>query len=143
MAKHHLLDGTVARPKKGLLRGYPRNVKGWKKIFFFVSGDGWEFPKGAGREVGVPMAPRSWGVPRDEPDRFGEVASSIEQKGLYSGPNLLKSKTFYRCFKLSKPKVPRMLARNDLTLPPHRAMWVSLAIPEMIYPEATILEIAR
>ncbi|GFY94936.1 hypothetical protein Acr_10g0003210 [Actinidia rufa] len=35
-----------ARPKKTLLKGYPSNVKGWKRKFFFISKDNWEFPKG-------------------------------------------------------------------------------------------------
>ena len=27
-------------------RGYPSNVKGWKKKFFFIFGDDWEFARG-------------------------------------------------------------------------------------------------
>ncbi|GFY91349.1 hypothetical protein Acr_07g0015450 [Actinidia rufa] len=79
--------------------------------------DGWEFLEEIGREVGEPTILRWWGVPRewcnglprlfrDEPNRIGEVASSVEKKGFYSVPNLFKSKTFRRCFGPPRPKAP-------------------------------------
>ena len=32
-----------ARPGRNVIKGSPNNVKGWKRRFFFVSGDDWEF----------------------------------------------------------------------------------------------------
>ncbi|GFZ18401.1 hypothetical protein Acr_27g0001400 [Actinidia rufa] len=52
-----------ARPEKNLLRGSPSNVKGWKKRFFFASGDEWEFPSGMAADDSTPRVPRSWGMP--------------------------------------------------------------------------------
>ena len=50
------------RSKKTLLRGYPSNVKGWKKKFFFILKDDWEFSPGIFRDAGVLRVPRSWGT---------------------------------------------------------------------------------
>ena len=49
---------------KTLLEGYPSNIKGWKKNFFFISGDvdDWEFSLGISKENGVPRVLRSRGV---------------------------------------------------------------------------------
>ncbi|GFZ03502.1 hypothetical protein Acr_16g0001260 [Actinidia rufa] len=52
-----------ARPKKTLLWGYPNNVNGWKKKFFFVSGNNWEFLQGLSQDAKVPRVSRSWGTP--------------------------------------------------------------------------------
>ncbi|GFY95594.1 hypothetical protein Acr_10g0009790 [Actinidia rufa] len=52
-----------ARYKKTLLGGYPNNVKGWKKKFFFASREEWEFSEGSSREYGVLRVPKSWGIP--------------------------------------------------------------------------------
>ena len=35
-----------ARPGKTMIKGYPNNVKGRKKKFFFISEDDWEFYPG-------------------------------------------------------------------------------------------------
>ncbi|GFZ11287.1 hypothetical protein Acr_22g0006850 [Actinidia rufa] len=51
-----LLQGKV---EENPAWGYPINVKGRKKDFFFISGDNWEFAHGQSRELGVPMVPRS------------------------------------------------------------------------------------
>ncbi|GFZ11677.1 hypothetical protein Acr_23g0000620 [Actinidia rufa] len=40
--------------------GYPSNVMRWKKKFFFISGDNWEFAHGLSRKLGIPRVPRSW-----------------------------------------------------------------------------------
>ncbi|GFZ06696.1 hypothetical protein Acr_18g0008660 [Actinidia rufa] len=52
-----------ARPEKNLLRRSPSNVKGWKKRFFFASGDEWEFFPSMPANMGIPRVPRSWGTP--------------------------------------------------------------------------------
>ncbi|GFZ19668.1 hypothetical protein Acr_28g0003730 [Actinidia rufa] len=52
-----------ARSKKTLLGGYPGNVKGWKKKFFFILGDDWEFPSRTSRDVNVPKIPKTLGTP--------------------------------------------------------------------------------
>ena len=52
-----------ARLKRTLLGRYPSNVKGWKKKFFFISGDNWEFAHGLSRKLGVLRILRSWSTP--------------------------------------------------------------------------------
>ncbi|GFY95648.1 hypothetical protein Acr_10g0010330 [Actinidia rufa] len=65
--------------KEDLIGGYPSNVKRWKEKFFFISEDGWEFPEGAGREVGALTILRSWGIPRKErPDAFTSLGNMGE-----------------------------------------------------------------
>ncbi|PSS08040.1 MAP/microtubule affinity-regulating kinase [Actinidia chinensis var. chinensis] len=54
---------SLVRSKKTLLGGYHSNVKGWKKKFFFISGDDWEFSPGLSRDTSVPRVLRSWGTP--------------------------------------------------------------------------------
>ena len=51
------------RPKKNLIKGYPSNVKEWKKKLFFISRDDYEFPSGTSGDARVPMVLRSWGIP--------------------------------------------------------------------------------
>ncbi|GFZ01509.1 hypothetical protein Acr_15g0001180 [Actinidia rufa] len=60
-----------ARPDKNLLRRSPSNVKGWKKRFFFASGDEWEF------------------FPSMPPDRA---------QGYFKVSKVLNSKTFQKYF---------------------------------------------
>ncbi|GFY95628.1 hypothetical protein Acr_10g0010130 [Actinidia rufa] len=52
-----------ARSGKNLIKGSPINVKRWKKRFFFVSGDDWEFFPNLARGEGVLWIPRTWGTP--------------------------------------------------------------------------------
>ncbi|GFZ21535.1 hypothetical protein Acr_29g0006970 [Actinidia rufa] len=52
-----------ARPSKNFLKGPPNNVKGWKRRFFFVSGDDWEFHLSIPHEEGAVRVSRSWGTP--------------------------------------------------------------------------------
>ncbi|GFS35781.1 hypothetical protein Acr_00g0042000 [Actinidia rufa] len=75
-----------ARPKRALFGEYPSNVKGWKRKFFIISGDNWEFPEGLARGARVPRVLRSWSTPR---------------RKLYSIKVVLRSKTFRRSFGLS------------------------------------------
>ncbi|GFZ14944.1 hypothetical protein Acr_24g0011340 [Actinidia rufa] len=97
-----------ARNKKVLLGGYPSNVKGWKRKFFFVSGDEWEIPEEKSRK-GAARVPRTWGIsdkhcnnpPRlfdDEMKVFEEIFRSVEESGRFSVPVLLDSKSFRRVF---------------------------------------------
>ncbi|GFY81123.1 hypothetical protein Acr_01g0009320 [Actinidia rufa] len=44
---------VLVRPVKNVLKGAPSNVKGWKRRFFFVSGDDWEFHLMIPREEGT------------------------------------------------------------------------------------------
>ncbi|GFZ16787.1 hypothetical protein Acr_26g0000570 [Actinidia rufa] len=43
--------------------GYPSNVNGWKKTFFFILEDNWEFAHEKSQGLGVTRVPRSWGTP--------------------------------------------------------------------------------
>ncbi|GFZ03460.1 hypothetical protein Acr_16g0000840 [Actinidia rufa] len=99
------------RPKRTLFGQYPSNVKGWKRKFFFVSGDNWEFPKGLSREVGAPRISRSWGIP--------------EGGNLYSVKVVLSSKTFRKSFGLlSKPMASRE-GDNDEDIPANRTTLIA------------------
>ncbi|GFZ19843.1 hypothetical protein Acr_28g0005480 [Actinidia rufa] len=51
------------RPKRTLIGGYPNNVKGWKKKFFFISGDNLEVAHGLSQELEVSRVLRSWSTP--------------------------------------------------------------------------------
>ena len=44
-------------------KGYPNNVKGWKRKVFFISRDSWEFFPSISQDEGVPLVPRSWNTP--------------------------------------------------------------------------------
>ncbi|GFS36407.1 hypothetical protein Acr_00g0045780 [Actinidia rufa] len=51
-----------ARPGKNILKGTPNNIKGWKKRFFFISGDDWEFHPSIPCKEGAVRVLRSWGA---------------------------------------------------------------------------------
>ncbi|GFY87608.1 hypothetical protein Acr_05g0012470 [Actinidia rufa] len=53
-----------ARPGKNLLKGFPNNVKGWKKRFFFVLGDALEFFPRMSPGEGIPSSSKVMGHPR-------------------------------------------------------------------------------
>ncbi|GFZ03492.1 hypothetical protein Acr_16g0001160 [Actinidia rufa] len=74
-----------ARPGKNILKGAPSNVMGWKKRFFFVSGDDWEFHLSIPHEEGAVRVLRSWGAP----DR---------RRGHFKILVVLDSKTFHKYF---------------------------------------------
>ncbi|GFY95616.1 hypothetical protein Acr_10g0010010 [Actinidia rufa] len=76
-----------ARPDMNLLRESPSNVKGWKKRFFFASGDEWEFFLSMPPGERSPRVPRSWGLPEkhynklptlteNEAKRMAKISSS-------------------------------------------------------------------
>ncbi|GFY81138.1 hypothetical protein Acr_01g0009470 [Actinidia rufa] len=73
-----------ARPGKNVLKGAPSNVKGWKRRFFFISREDWEFH---------PMIPRE---ERDE-ERFLQVFEKIGG-GHFKILVILNSRTFYKYF---------------------------------------------
>ena len=56
-----------SRSAKTLLGRYPSYVKGWKKKFFFISGEDWEFTSRISREKRVLRVLRSWGTPGQFP----------------------------------------------------------------------------
>ncbi|PSS11641.1 DNA polymerase [Actinidia chinensis var. chinensis] len=108
-----------ARPKKGLLEGYPSNVKGWNlrlERWLRVSKRSRKGGRGAnGSEV--MGSKRCNGLPRYSGMTQIDLASSIEQKGFYSVPDLLKSKTFCRRFELHKPKALKNAGEERLNAP--------------------------
>ncbi|GFZ03443.1 hypothetical protein Acr_16g0000670 [Actinidia rufa] len=68
-----------------------------------------EFFEGSYREYSVPRVPKSWGIPdkrcnnpprlyEDEIKRVEHFFNSIKEKGLYSVPTLLASRSFQRVF---------------------------------------------
>ncbi|GFZ11055.1 hypothetical protein Acr_22g0004530 [Actinidia rufa] len=77
-----------ARTKKTLFGGYPSNVKGWKEKFFFISEDGWEFPEGAGREVGALTILRN--VKRLSLKKIGEKVAQSKGGNSVTRPTLAK-----------------------------------------------------
>ena len=79
----------------------------------------------------------------DELDRFSELVGSIKEKGFYSVLDLLKSKSFHRCFGLPKSKASQVVGKERPDAPTSSGTWVSPAIPETNYPEVAILKIAR
>ncbi|GFS42074.1 hypothetical protein Acr_00g0077920 [Actinidia rufa] len=115
-----------ARYKKTLLRGYPSNVKGWKKKIFFTSRDDWEFFKGSSQEYGVSRVPKSWGIPGRHSSSPDPAVGSLVLSGLWH-------------------PAKRIRARTDLQMMflPHRVTLVSPVIPEMNYLEVATLETAR
>ncbi|GFZ02371.1 hypothetical protein Acr_15g0009790 [Actinidia rufa] len=100
-----------ARPEKNLLRGSPSNVKGWKKRFFFASGDEWEFPSGMAADDSTPRVPRSWGTPGKsynklpalsevDAKRTETIFGRIEPGGYFEVLKVLGSRTFKKHFAL-------------------------------------------
>ncbi|GFZ03453.1 hypothetical protein Acr_16g0000770 [Actinidia rufa] len=57
-----------AKPHLSIFGDYPRNVKGWKMKFFFVSGDDWEVAHGESREFEVL---RLWSTPAQQMECSG------------------------------------------------------------------------
>ncbi|GFS41640.1 hypothetical protein Acr_00g0075480 [Actinidia rufa] len=97
-----------ARLGKNILKGPPNNVKGWKRRFFFISGDDWEFHSTIPREEGVVQVSRSWGAPgkqcnkvpvlsSTEEERFHQVFKKIGERR-FKIPVIMNSRTFYKYF---------------------------------------------
>ncbi|GFY89326.1 hypothetical protein Acr_06g0012660 [Actinidia rufa] len=91
--------------------GYPSNVKGWKKRFFFASGDEWEFPSGMAADDSTPRVPRSWGTPGKscnklpalsevDAKRTETIFGKIEPGGYFEVSKVLGSRTFKKHFAL-------------------------------------------
>ncbi|GFS44415.1 hypothetical protein Acr_00g0090220 [Actinidia rufa] len=70
-----------ARLGKNILKGPPNNVKGWKRRFFFISGDDWEFHLTIPREEGAVRVLRSWGPLGASliPHRGGEILPGLRE----------------------------------------------------------------
>ncbi|GFS46080.1 hypothetical protein Acr_00g0100020 [Actinidia rufa] len=105
-----------ARPRKTLLGGYPCNVKGWKKKFFFISRDNWEFTHRLSRDLRVLRVSRSWSTPDKRcnvspifieigQERFDQISSTLEQGQLYLIKGVLRSKSFLRSFGLDSKRM--------------------------------------
>ncbi|GFS37211.1 hypothetical protein Acr_00g0050670 [Actinidia rufa] len=100
-----------ARPEKNLLRGSPSNVKGWKKRFFFASGDEWEFLPSMATDDSTPRVPRSWGTPGKscnklpalsevDAKRTETIFGKIDPGGYFEVSKVLGSRTFKKYFAL-------------------------------------------
>ncbi|GFY80874.1 hypothetical protein Acr_01g0006830 [Actinidia rufa] len=98
-----------ARPGKNILKGPPNNVKGWKKRFFFISRDDWEFHLSIPHKGGVVRVPMSWGTPgkrcnkvpalsETEDEIFHRVFEKIGEGGHFKIPVVLDSRTFHKYF---------------------------------------------
>ncbi|GFZ10862.1 peptidoglycan-binding LysM domain-containing protein [Actinidia rufa] len=106
-------SGSTSRPgQRRPCLGVPRNVKGWKKKFFFILGDEWEFSLRIFRDVGVPRV-RGFGHPRRAPcaapfeKARRDPCAFVRLAPFTTLPQVLESKSFRRCFKLdSKSMVP-------------------------------------
>ncbi|GFY86418.1 hypothetical protein Acr_05g0000570 [Actinidia rufa] len=99
---------TGLRPSKNILKGALNNVKGWKKRFFFILGDEWEFHPTIPREERAVRVPRSWGAPGKQcnkvpilspvkEERFRQVFKKVRE-GRFKIPVILNSRTFYKYF---------------------------------------------
>ncbi|PSS07223.1 Glyceraldehyde-3-phosphate dehydrogenase, testis-specific like [Actinidia chinensis var. chinensis] len=133
-----------ARPEKNLLRGSPSNVKGWKKRFFFASGDEWEFFPSMPTSVGIPQVPQSWGtlgkscnalpaLTEVEAKRTAEVLGKIELGGYFDVSKVLGFRSFKKHFAVGCMEISTsggdnitsgdevVLARVSLSAPPQKA----------------------
>ncbi|GFY96664.1 hypothetical protein Acr_11g0009700 [Actinidia rufa] len=104
-----------ARSGKNILKGAPSNVKGWKRRFFFVLGDDWEFHPIFPREEGEVQVLRSWGAPSKqynkvlglsptEEERFCQVFEKIGGEH-FKILVILTSRTFYKYFAIGQVEV--------------------------------------
>ncbi|GFY97468.1 hypothetical protein Acr_12g0000090 [Actinidia rufa] len=102
---------SLARPEKNLFRGSLSNVKGWKKRFFFASGDEWEFLPSMATDDRTPRVPRSRGTPGKscnklpalsevDAKRTETVFGKIEPGGYFEVSKVLGSRTFKKHFAL-------------------------------------------
>ncbi|GFS42334.1 hypothetical protein Acr_00g0079240 [Actinidia rufa] len=103
------------------------NIKGWKRRFFFVSGDDWEFHLTIPHEEGVVRVPRSWGAPGKqcnkvpvlsptEEERFHQVFEKIGE-GHFKIPVILNSRTIYKYFAPGRVEVSSSggsMAKGDI-----------------------------
>ncbi|GFZ08897.1 hypothetical protein Acr_20g0007050 [Actinidia rufa] len=113
------------RPEKNLLWGSPSNMKGWKKRFFFTSGDEWEFFPSMPAGDGIPRVPRSWGTPEKscnklsaltevEVKRTEEVLGKVEPGGYFDVSKVLGSRTFNKHFAVGRMEISSS-GRDNIT----------------------------
>ncbi|KAB1227142.1 hypothetical protein CJ030_MR1G027739 [Morella rubra] len=71
-----------ARDGRGLFRSLPSNNKGWHERFFFVSGEGWEYPPCEKNPIRVQQIPstRSKETPELSPEEDSRVRRAGEKK---------------------------------------------------------------
>ncbi|GFY91077.1 hypothetical protein Acr_07g0012730 [Actinidia rufa] len=69
-----------ARLGKHILKGASNNVKGWKKRFFFISRDDWEFHPSIPRKEGVVQVPRSWGSPSKQCNKVSALSETKDER---------------------------------------------------------------
>ncbi|GFZ12713.1 hypothetical protein Acr_23g0010980 [Actinidia rufa] len=97
------------RPNKNILKGAPSNVKRWKKRFFFILGDDWEFHLSIPCKERVIQVLRSWGAPgkrcnkvptlsETKDKRFRQVFEKIGEGGHFKIPAVLGLRTFQKYF---------------------------------------------
>ncbi|GFY87377.1 hypothetical protein Acr_05g0010160 [Actinidia rufa] len=109
---------------KNVIKGSPSNVKGWKKRFFFVSGDDWEFFPRIAPSERVPRVPRSWGTPSKcynklpiltdtEEDRTRNFFDKIGPRGYFNIPVVLDSRTFLQFFAPGRTEMSSSRGDND------------------------------
>ncbi|GFY95327.1 hypothetical protein Acr_10g0007120 [Actinidia rufa] len=108
-----------ARSRKNLFKA--SNVKGWKRRFFFISGDDWKLFPNLAWDEGVPWVPRTWGtqdkrckklpILTDIKDwRTRRVFKKIGPGGYFNVPVVLNSKTFQKYFAFDRE---RMSSRGE------------------------------
>ncbi|GFS36777.1 hypothetical protein Acr_00g0047970 [Actinidia rufa] len=74
--------------RRSLIGGY---LKGWKKKFFFISGDDWEFAYGLSRELGVLRVLRSWSTPDPRCNMPPVLTESEQESFSYDWGNTLSN----------------------------------------------------
>ncbi|GFZ01864.1 hypothetical protein Acr_15g0004730 [Actinidia rufa] len=98
-----------ARPKRTLLGGYPSNVKEWKKKFFFISRDNWEFARWRCNVSSVLI--------ENEHERFDQISSTLEQGQFYAIKTSFARNLFSRVLSLASGKwcpMARTMPRRNL-----------------------------
>ncbi|GFS36301.1 hypothetical protein Acr_00g0045210 [Actinidia rufa] len=106
------------RTKKTLFGEYPSNVKGWKRKFFFILGDNWEFPKGR-------ISLKKLGQKLEESKSRSSVAKSTPMKGVVIGEKRPKEASITSPNKKGSTTSPNKKGQttdgskgNKTTLPP-------------------------
>ncbi|GFS36286.1 hypothetical protein Acr_00g0045130 [Actinidia rufa] len=106
----HLGEERLGKTLLGV-GGYPNNIKRWKKKFFFISGDDWEFSLGISKDIRVPRVLRSWGAPKNG--------------GFFTIKEVLKSKSFHRSFRVATKSIASNEGNNGEDIPTLKAASVA------------------
>ncbi|GFZ06968.1 hypothetical protein Acr_18g0011380 [Actinidia rufa] len=105
-----------ARSSRNVIKGSPNNVKGWKKRFFFVSGDDWEFFPSIASGERAPQANVANKLPiltDTEEERTKKVLDKIGPGGYFNVPAVLDSRTFRRFVAPSRAEMSSSGGDND------------------------------